>query len=188
MSKYLVVGAGKSGVAAANFLVARGEEVSIADSSQHPEVPFPLDDRVRRVFGYQDETALHCATTSIVSPGVPLKIALLLNVTPDHMDRYPNFDAYAAAKYRIFRNQEKSDIAIVNASDRRAAQRGPAAMRTWRFSASQNVEEGAFLDGEALVLRVGGDERRIPRASLKLAGMANVENALAAWLAARPAG
>jgi len=282
--KYLVVGAGKSGVAAANFLVARGEVVSIADSSEHPEVPFPLDDRVRRFFGYQDETALNGATTIIVSPGVPLNIpllqraagrsipvigeielayrylqgniiavtgsngkstvttligeilkvagrqpivagnigqpliasldlekprtyvlelssfqletvdkfhaniALLLNVTPDHMDRYPNFDAYAAAKYRIFRNQEKSDTAIVNASERRAAQRGPTTVRTWKFSASQSVDEGAFLDGEALVLRVGGDERRIPRTSLKLAGMANVENALAAWLAARAAG
>ncbi|HEX9492638.1 MAG TPA: UDP-N-acetylmuramoyl-L-alanine--D-glutamate ligase, partial [Thermoanaerobaculia bacterium] len=72
MSKYLVVGAGKSGVAAANFLVARGEEVSITDSSPHPDVPFPLDDRVRRFFGYHDEAALNGATTVIVSPGVPL--------------------------------------------------------------------------------------------------------------------
>ena len=284
MSKYLVVGAGKSGVAAANFLVARGEDVSIADSSQHPEVPFPLDDRVRRFFGYEDESALNGAATIVVSPGVPLNIpllqraasrsipvigeielayrylqgniiaitgsngkstttaligeilkvagrqpivagnigqpliasldlekprtyvlelssfqletvdkfhaniALLLNITPDHMDRYPNFDAYAAAKYRIFRNQQKSDIAIVNASERRAVPRGPAIARTWKFSASQRVEEGAFLDGDAMVLRVGGEERRIPRASLKLAGLANVENALAAWLAARAAG
>jgi UDP-N-acetylmuramoylalanine--D-glutamate ligase len=284
MSKYLVVGAGKSGVAAANFLVARGEDVSIADSSQHPEVPFPLDDRVRRFFGYEDERPLNGAATIVVSPGVPLNIpllqraasrsipvigeielayrylqgniiaitgsngkstttaligeilkvagrqpivagnigqpliasldlekprtyvlelssfqletvdkfhaniALLLNVTPDHMDRYPNFDAYAAAKYRIFRNQQKSDTAIVNASERRAAPRAPAIARTWKFSASQRVEEGAFLDGDAMVLRVGDEERRIPRASLKLAGLANVENALAAWLAARAAG
>jgi UDP-N-acetylmuramoylalanine--D-glutamate ligase len=284
MSKYLVVGAGKSGVAAANFLVVRGEEVSIADSSKHPEVPFPLDERVRRFFGYEDETALNGAGTIIVSPGVPLNIpllqraagrsipvigeielayrylqgnviaitgsngkstttaligeilkvagrqpivagnigqpliasldlekprtyvlelssfqletvdkfhaniALLLNVTPDHMDRYPNFDAYAAAKYRIFRNQQQSDTAIVNASERRAAPRGSTTARTWRFSATQPVEEGAFLDGQAMVLRVGDEERRIPRASLKLAGMANVENALAAWLAARAAG
>ena len=282
--KYLVVGAGKSGVAAANFLVARGEEVSIADSSQHPDVPYPLDQRVRRFFGYQDETALNGASTIIVSPGVPLNIpllqhaasrsipvigeielayrylhgtviavtgsngkstttaligeilkvaghqpivagnigqpliasldlekprtyvlelssfqletvdsfhaniALLLNVTPDHMDRYPNFDAYAAAKYRIFRNQEKSDTAIVNAAERRQKERGPATARTWRFSASQQVDEGAFLDGDAMALRVGGDARRIPRSSLKLAGLANVENALASWLAARAAG
>ncbi|HYS54768.1 MAG TPA: UDP-N-acetylmuramoyl-L-alanine--D-glutamate ligase [Thermoanaerobaculia bacterium] len=282
--KYLVVGAGKSGVAAANFLVARGEEVSITDSNPHPDVPYPLDQRVRRFFGYQDETALNGTSTIIVSPGVPLNIpllqvaaarsipvigeielayrflqgtviavtgsngkstttaligeilkvaghqpivagnigqpliasldldkprtyvlelssfqletvdsfhaniALLLNVTPDHMDRYPNFDAYAAAKYRIFRNQQKSDTAIVNATERRQSQRGPAVARTWRFSASERVEAGAFLDGDDLVLSVGGDQRRIPRSSLKLAGLANVENALASWLAARAAG
>jgi UDP-N-acetylmuramoylalanine--D-glutamate ligase len=284
MSKYLVVGAGKSGVAAANFLAARGEEVSVSDANPHPDVPFPLDPRVRHFFGHQDESALNGASTIIVSPGVPLdipllrraasqsipvigeielayrylkgtiigitgsngkstttaligeilkvaghqpivagnigqplisaldlekprtyvlelssfqletvdtfhaNIALLLNITPDHMDRYPSFDAYAAAKYRVFRNQEKSDTAIVNANERRAAPRGPALARTWRFSATQPVDEGAFLDGDTMVLRVGGDERRIPRTSLKIAGLANVENALAAWLAARAAG
>jgi len=285
MSKYLVVGAGKSGVAAANFLVARGEEVSITDSSPHPDVPNPLDERVRRFFGYQDEAALNGATTVIVSPGVPLTIpllqraasrtipvigeielayrylqgtiiavtgsngkstttaligeilkiagrqpivagnigqpliasldlekartyvvelssfqletvdafranvALLLNVTPDHMDRYPTFDAYAAAKYRIFRNQQSGDTAIVNATDRRSEQRQAASMaRMWRFSAAERVAEGAYLDGEELVLWVGGEERRIPRSSLKIAGLANVENALASWLAARAEG
>jgi UDP-N-acetylmuramoylalanine--D-glutamate ligase len=283
MSKYLVVGAGKSGVAAANFLVAHGEEVSVTDSNAHPDVPFPLDERVRRFFGYQDEAALNGAGTVIVSPGVPLTIpllqraaarsipvigeielayrhlqgtviaitgsngkstttaligeilkvagrqpivagnigqplisaidpekprtyvlelssfqletvdtfranvALLLNITPDHMDRYPSFDAYAAAKYRVFRNQQSGDTSIVNANDRRSAERY-SAVRVWRFSGSSRVEEGAFLDGGELVLRVGGEERRIPRASLKLAGLANVENALASWLAARALG
>ena len=42
-------------------------------------------------------------------------VALLLNVTPDHMDRYATFDDYAAAKYRIFRNQKATDVAIVSA-------------------------------------------------------------------------
>src|SRR5207248_786734 len=114
-------------------------------------------------------------------------VALLLNVTPDHMDRYATFDEYAAAKYRIFRNQTGSDIAIVNAIERRRIPRGWTS-RVWRFSATQRVEQGAFLDGDALVLSLDGTERRIPRASLKLQGLANVENALAAWLAARAAG
>src|SRR5436190_347207 len=284
MSKYLVVGAGKSGVAAANFLAGRGEEVSLTDSSQHPDTPFPLDDRVRRFFGYQDDRPLNGATTVIVSPGVPLNIpllqraaaqaipvigeielayrflkgtiiavtgsngkstttmligeilkvagwdpivagnigqpliasldlqkprnyvlelssfqletietfhaniALLLNITPDHMDRYPNFDAYAAAKYQIFRNQAKGDTAIVNAIERRAASRELSAIRTWKFSASQRVDEGAYLDGDQLVMRIGGEERRIPRSALRLEGAPNVENALASWLAARAAG
>jgi len=60
--------------------------------------------------------------------------------------------------------------------------------RMWRFSAAERVAEGAYLDGEELVLWVGGEERRIPRSSLKIAGLANVENALASWLAARAVG
>src|SRR5258706_9756577 len=79
-------------------------------------------------------------------------VALLLNVTPDHMDRYPSFDAYAAAKYRIFRNQQPHDVAVVNAADRRAQPRDSVS-RLWRFSSAQEIEDGAFLDGEDLVLR-----------------------------------
>lgn len=283
MSKYLVVGAGKSGVAAANFLAARGEEVSITDANPRPELPYPLDKNVGRLFGNQEQVSLTGVSTIIVSPGVPLNvpllqraaavpipiigeielasrylqgtviaitgsngksttttligeilkvagrqpivagnigepliasldpqkprtyvlelssfqletlekfranIALLLNITPDHMDRYPNFDAYAAAKYRVFRNQQAGDTAIVNADERRGAPRGTLA-RVWRFSASQRVEEGTFLDGDEMVIRISGEERRIPRAALKLAGTANVENALASWLAARAVG
>lgn len=283
MSKYLVIGAGKSGVAAANFLAAHDESVSITDSNPHPDLPRALDDRVVRFFGHEDEAVLDHVKTIVLSPGVPLStpllqraaalaipiiaevelafrylkgtligitgsngkstttaligeilkvagrqpivagnigqpliasldeektrtyvvelssfqletidtfradVALLLNITPDHMDRYPNFDAYAAAKYRIFKNQKSGDTAIVNASERREGRRDNKA-RTWRFSATERVDEGAYLDGEQMVIRIGGEERRIPRSSLKLQGVANVENALAAWLAARAAG
>ncbi|HUJ15990.1 MAG TPA: UDP-N-acetylmuramoyl-L-alanine--D-glutamate ligase [Thermoanaerobaculia bacterium] len=284
MAKYLVVGAGRSGVAAANFLAARGEEVALTDSNPHPDVPYPLHDRVTRLFGYQNESALDGVREVVISPGVPLTIpllqraaalaipvigeielayrhlrgtiiavtgsngksttttligeilkaagwdpivagnigqplvasidmdrprtyvlelssfqletvdkfhanvALLLNITPDHMDRYPNFDAYAAAKYRIFRNQAAGDTAIVNAVERRHAQRETTPVRVWKFSAVQRVDEGAFLDGDQLVMHAGGEERRIPRSALRLEGAANVENALAAWLAARAVG
>jgi UDP-N-acetylmuramoylalanine--D-glutamate ligase len=103
------------------------------------------------------------------------------------MDRYPTFDAYAAAKYRIFRNQQPSDIAIVSAADRREVARASNA-RVWRFSPSKQEGDGAWVDGDSLVMSIGGVERRIPRASLKLEGHANAENALAAWLAARAVG
>ncbi|HJT18371.1 MAG TPA: UDP-N-acetylmuramoyl-L-alanine--D-glutamate ligase, partial [Thermoanaerobaculia bacterium] len=75
--KYLVVGAGKSGVAAANFLAGRGEEVALTDSNPHPDVPYPLDNRVARFFGYQNESALNAVNEVVVSPGVPLTIPLL---------------------------------------------------------------------------------------------------------------
>jgi UDP-N-acetylmuramoylalanine--D-glutamate ligase len=58
----------------------------------------------------------------------------------------------------------------------------------WRFSATKRLETGAWQEGDQLVIRTTGEERRIPRASLKLQGEANVENALAAWLAARAVG
>lgn len=282
-AKILVVGAGKSGVAAANFLATRGERVVLTDAAAEPSLPAPLDVRVERAFGREDFALLDGVTTVVISPGVPrtipllhraaeraipiigeielaarhvngtviaitgsngkstttaligeilkvagrlpivagnigepliaavdverartyvvelssyqletvdtfhANVALLLNVTPDHMDRYPTFDHYAAAKYRIFRNQESGDTAIVNANDRREAPRDER-VRVWRFSSTKPVQDGAWVDGEELVMSVGGDERRIPRATLKLQGQANAENALAAWLAARAVG
>ena len=273
MSRTLVLGAGKSGVASANFLAGREESVVLADANANPSLPFALDERVVRAFGTEDDALLDDVARIVLSPGVPMtvpllqrataraipvvgeielayrylkgnviavtgsngkstttaligeilkvagrrpvvagnigspliaaidfeeprtyvlelssfqlesidtfraNVALLLNITPDHMDRYPNFAAYAAAKHRIFRNQDAGDTAILNTS----VDYQPRA-RTWRFSASEKAD--AFLDGEEMVL----GERRIPRASLKLEGNANVENALAAWLAARAMG
>jgi UDP-N-acetylmuramoylalanine--D-glutamate ligase len=318
--KTLVIGAGKSGVASANFLAARGDRVVLTDSAADPSLPMPLDANVERAFGRSDAGLLDGVTSIVVSPGVPMTIpllqsaidaripiigeielawrslngtviaitgsngkstttaligeilrvaghqpivagnigepliaaldperprtyvvelssfqletvdtfranvALLLNVTPDHMDRYETFDDYAAAKYRIFRNQESGDTAILNAVERRSVPRD-SSVRTWRFSseplrnagvspadvaasrAASGDEgrqrgtlpdqpartpafryEGAWVDGEELVMSVGGNERRIPRAALKLQGQANAENALAAWLAARAVG
>jgi len=269
----LVIGAAKSGVAAANFLAKRGEEVVLADSKIDPKLPYALDERVEKAFGRDDAALLDRVDEVVVSPGVPLDIpllveagkrsmpvigeielafrhldgtviavtgsngkstttsligeilrvagrepivagnigepliasldferprtyvlelssfqleaiehfhanvALLLNITPDHMDRYPTFESYAAAKQRIFRNQQPGDHAIVNAN---LEVNTPAQLL--RFSATQPAD--AFLDGDDLVLQ----ERRIPRASLKLQGTPNVENALAAWLAARVMG
>ncbi len=282
MKHTMVLGAGKSGGAAANFLAARQGHVVLADCKAEPELPYELDPRVERAFGRDDDGLLDDVSEIIISPGVPRSIplvqhaaarsipvvgeielafrhlrgrviavtgsngkstttaligeildvagrqpivagnigeplsraidlaqprtyvlelssfqlesvdrfranvALLLNVTPDHMDRYPDLEAYASAKYRVFCNQQRGDVAIVNASERRAVPDSGA--RVLRFSSVRSLDEGAFLDGNDLVMRLDGDERRIPRPSLKLQGIANVENALAAWLAARVAG
>jgi len=70
----LIIGAGKSGVAAANFLAGRGG-VTLADSNPNPELPTPLDERVTRAFG--SEPSLDDVNEIVVSPGVPLMIPLL---------------------------------------------------------------------------------------------------------------
>jgi UDP-N-acetylmuramoylalanine--D-glutamate ligase len=102
------------------------------------------------------------------------------------MDRYDSVDAYAEAKARVFRNQRDSDLAIVNANDPLASA-APTRARVWKFSSTHPFEPGAWLEGVDLVIRADG-EGRLPRSRLKVPGMANVENALAAWLAARGLG
>jgi UDP-N-acetylmuramoylalanine--D-glutamate ligase len=114
------------------------------------------------------------------------KIALLLNIKPDHMDRYPDFDAYREAKSRIFENQGADDFAIVNADDPDALT-ASAGVRSilFPFSCRQQLETGAFLNqGGLRVNWKGRSHDLLPVADLKLMGTHNVENTLAAASAA----
>lgn len=114
-------------------------------------------------------------------------VALLLNVTPDHLDRYDSMNDYAAAKYRIFMNQRPEDFSIVNADDR-WTENPPTRAQVWRFSSSQKLDNGAYLQGESMTMTLAGESRSVPRSILRLEGVANAENALASWLAARALG
>ncbi len=74
-------------------------------------------------------------------------IAVMLNFSPDHLDRHPTVDAYAAAKGRVFENQTSSDWAVINADDPMVlalARRGRAAHRL--FSQTRALEEGTVVD------------------------------------------
>ena len=114
-------------------------------------------------------------------------VALLLNVTPDHLDRYASMDEYAAAKYKVFNRQTADDFAIVNANDERTVN-PPTAATVFRFSGNSEVERGAWFDGTHLICNIGGADVTIPRSDLRIEGSANVENALAGWLTARALG
>jgi UDP-N-acetylmuramoylalanine--D-glutamate ligase len=280
----VVFGAGKSGVAAANLLAARGERVVITDSQPASAIALAasIDPRVECAFGGHPASLLDDTVEIVLSPGIPRTIpilteagrrgipviaeielasrymrgrvaaitgsngkstttaligaildaagmapvvagnigepltgsiaegernyvielssfqletvdafradvALLLNITPDHMDRYATLDDYAAAKSRVFRNQRAVDCAVVNADDPRTASPATEAA-IWRFSSTRRVVPGAWFDGTDLLLDTGEGESRITRARLRIEGTANVENALAAWLAARRLG
>src|SRR5512143_1313845 len=117
------------------------------------------------------------------------RVAVLLNITEDHRDRYRDFAAYAEAKMAIFRNQGPGDAAVVNADDPEVGARA-GAIRSERipFSLTRSLDTGIFLAGDDMVLRAGGAEERYPRSLLKIAGMHNVENAMAAIAAARRMG
>jgi UDP-N-acetylmuramoylalanine--D-glutamate ligase len=111
-------------------------------------------------------------------------VAVLTNVTPDHMDRYETFEDYAAAKERIFSNQREKDFAVVNDDDAVAREVRTRARRI-PFSRRRAVAGGTWSEGGRLVSDVGGRRREIlPAARLSLPGAHNVENALAALGAA----
>jgi UDP-N-acetylmuramoylalanine--D-glutamate ligase len=110
-------------------------------------------------------------------------VALVLNVTPNHMDRYEFVKDYAAAKHRIFRNQTSEDVAVLNADDETVASwaKGLRA-HVVMFSVKTELDEGLFLrGGQELVSRTRQAERvLVTRDEMQLRGLHNVENVLAA--------
>jgi UDP-N-acetylmuramoylalanine--D-glutamate ligase len=114
------------------------------------------------------------------------RVAALLNLTEDHRDRYASKEAYFEAKMAVFRNQGPSDIAVVHADDPEITARiGSIRARRLPFSVARTLTEGAFLSGGEMVLRRPTGEERYPRGVLKIPGLQNVENALAAIAVAR---
>jgi len=117
------------------------------------------------------------------------RVAVLLAISPDHLDRYPDFDAYAAAKQRIGRHQTRDDVLIVDPSDRYG-------VATARVSEAQVLGFGALWDGAGVVREAGdlvwctpgGHERLARVADVPLLGAHNVRNAMAALAIARVLG
>jgi len=108
--------------------------------------------------------------------------AALLNITPDHLDRYDSMDDYAAAKQRIFMNQTQGDVAILNADDARVAQMS-AGMKAEvvYFSRARELPDGIFVHGEQIVSRRGGEEQMLLSSrEIGLKGAHNLENVMAA--------
>ncbi len=116
-------------------------------------------------------------------------IAVLLNLTPDHLDRHKTFSAYAAAKARIFENQIEEDAAILNLDDAASREIVPSRPQVFWFSRKTNVEQGAFVSNGKLIFRRNNEEEEILNcAEISLPGAHNLENVLAATIAARLAG
>jgi UDP-N-acetylmuramoylalanine--D-glutamate ligase len=113
-------------------------------------------------------------------------IAVLLNITPDHLDRHKTFDAYAAAKGRIFEKQTQSDFAVLNADDPACVRLAPKRPQVYWFSRTQEVAQGGYLRGQEIVFRARKQEEvLLRRDEIPLPGAHNVENVLAAATAAR---
>ncbi len=162
----------------ADVLRRAGRPVALAGNIGVPLSAF-LSERSPRDFvcelsSFQLETVDHFAP----------QVAVLTNVTPDHMDRYPDFEAYARAKERVFARQRPGDASVVNADNpRAAAARTPA--RRVPFSRTGPVEGGVWARDGVIRSAVAGPEREVLEAgALALPGTHNLENALAVVAAA----
>jgi UDP-N-acetylmuramoylalanine--D-glutamate ligase len=115
-------------------------------------------------------------------------IAVLLNISPDHLDRHGSVAAYAAAKARIFANQRSSDWAVVNAEDARAlAAAAHARARRFLFARAGGLADGITIAGDTIVYRSpSGDRPLVPIDAVRVPGVHLLSDVLAAvavgWL------
>jgi len=110
------------------------------------------------------------------------KIAVFLNLTPDHLDRHGDLESYGLIKARIFANQKSSDFAVINLDDPwLSTHKDYIPSRIWGFSASSLPEEGIGVCGSKVVYSCQGSKETLCSLSeISLPGPHNLENALAA--------
>jgi UDP-N-acetylmuramoylalanine--D-glutamate ligase len=119
-------------------------------------------------------------------------IAVLLNITPDHLDRYQqSFDLYANAKFRIFENLDGDQVLVYGFDDARinkqVLQNGHFACKTLPFSTKQEVEEGIFVRNDEIIFKQQSEEVLMHTSDVGLPGHHNLSNGLATAIAARAA-
>ena len=160
----------------AQLLRAAGHTVHVGGNIGHPllaeaDTIRPTDWAVLELSSFQLMTMTH-------SP----HIAVVTNLAPNHLDVHKDMAEYVAAKENIFRYQRPGDIAVFNQDNDITRQQAGRAVGTVRlFSRRSEPEEGVFLRGEDILCRHGGQEHRImTTADIRLPGVHNVENYMAA--------
>lgn len=171
----------------AEMLAHSGKSVFLGGNIGRPLIEYvsenkPADVVVAEVSSFQLDTIVHFRPD----------VGVLLNITPDHLDRYADFEAYARSKARLFENQSAADTAVLNAADPVVARvtKGIKSRRC-TFNEKGPKECSAVLSDPGILIRTPEagsmviDKQMVP---LALAGRHNLENAAAAALAALAAG
>jgi len=110
------------------------------------------------------------------------KVAVVRNVTPDHLDRHHTFEVYVDAKARLFENQQSNDFAVLNADDPTCVSMGTRTKaQVFWFSRHDEVQRGAWVrDGKILFRDAKGQREILEVSDIPLKGAHNLENVLAA--------
>jgi UDP-N-acetylmuramoylalanine--D-glutamate ligase len=147
-----------------------------------------IDDSTDETWNVLEVSSFQLESTEQFHP----HIAVILNITPDHLDRHGSFENYALAKERIFAEQDADDYCVLNADNVRAAASAKRSKaRVYWFSLEHSVDQGAWVDGGCILFRsspADAPETVMPLSGIPLKGEHNVENVLAAVCAARLAG
>ncbi|MCK9376063.1 MAG: UDP-N-acetylmuramoyl-L-alanine--D-glutamate ligase [Syntrophobacterales bacterium] len=123
------------------------------------------------------------------APSFHPQAAALLNITPDHLDRYTGYDAYIASKAGLFRRQGAGDLMVLNADDPAVAALDQGRSRVYYFSAERSLTTGAWLSNGAIQVRLAnGTAEAFPLDRIRLTERHNLENIMAALLMALDAG
>jgi UDP-N-acetylmuramoylalanine--D-glutamate ligase len=162
---------------AGEIIAAGGRETLVGGNIGTPAISF-VESSTDETWIVLEVSSFQLETIETFHP----KIAVVLNVTPDHLDRHGTFDNYAAAKTRIFENQTRDDFAVLNADDATCiAMADKTKAAVYWFSRQREAEHGAFVRGDSIIWRDLGKEQTVMHiAEISLKGAHNVENVLAA--------
>ena len=149
----------------------------------------PLCERLHQTMtgesAWVDGLVIECSSYQLETlPPTPTAVAMILNISPDHLDRYDSYEHYARTKGRIFAGLGETGLALLDADDEWTERLQPSDARVRRVG-----EAGvAVLDGEGDAQQLVIGDERYDRSSLRISGGHNARNALFALLAARELG
>ncbi|MBQ9345951.1 MAG: UDP-N-acetylmuramoyl-L-alanine--D-glutamate ligase [Oscillibacter sp.] len=160
----------------AKLLEAAGRRVHLGGNIGHP--------LLADISGMtaEDIAVLELSSFQLMTMKQSPKIAVVTNISPNHLDVHKDYAEYIAAKENIFLHQTLSDLAVFNADNDVTAEEADRAVgRVRLFSRRRELSDGVFLRGEAVVSRGDGQERTVMRVSdIRLPGVHNIENYMAA--------
>ncbi|NQW30466.1 MAG: UDP-N-acetylmuramoyl-L-alanine--D-glutamate ligase [Ignavibacteria bacterium] len=168
LTTYILQQAGKKAVSAGNI----GTTVTSLVGNLDNDVIV-----VAEVSSYQLDTTVNFAP----------HVAVILNITPDHLSYHETYEHYVHTKWKIFANQTANDVVILNADDSNVASGALAARSNVAFISVQKEVNGAFIRGDELVIRAmqHKEDFYMPIKKLGLPGVHNMYNSMASTLAAR---
>ena len=160
----------------AELLKAAGRTVHVGGNIGHPLLCEAGEMRET------DAVVLELSSFQLMTMQHSPHIAVITNLAPNHLDMHKGMEEYVAAKENIFRHQKVGDVAIFNLDNDITREQGNRAVGEVRyFSRREEPKNGVFLRGEDIIVRKDGAERRLmTTADIKLPGVHNVENYMAA--------